>query len=187
MPSATYELNPVSRIAVGALGRPGERLFLLQAAGAEQILTLKLEKEQVAALAQGIDDLLDRLEQQEVIAPSSAELPAIAPDAAADLDLGLPIEPAFAVSQMGLAFDRAVGLMVLVLAEGLPAAPDQPEEQREAGTARLWATPAQMRALSRRARAAVAAGRPPCPFCGQPMGPGHACAGGNGHGDAILN
>jgi len=183
MPNAMYEFRPVSRIAIGAIGQPGERLFLLQALGPEQAVTLKLEKEQVAALARGIDDLLERLEQQEVIAPSEE-----VPPEQADLDAGIPLEPAFAVAQMALAFDRAVGLLVLVLAEGAaPAAEGEAEGQPEPGTARLWATPAQMRALSRQARAAVAAGRPICPLCGEPMGPGHACPGGNGHGNAILN
>ncbi|NLD44064.1 MAG: DUF3090 domain-containing protein [Chloroflexi bacterium] len=181
MASPMFELNPVLRIAVGALGRPGERLFLLQASTSEQTVTLKLEKEQVYALARGIDELLEILEQQEVIATPSGE-----PVAADELDLEAPLEQAFAVSQMGLAFDRAVGLLVLVLAEGVSTEEEEADEEA-AGTARLWATPAQMRALSRHAREVVAAGRPACPLCGRPMGPGHACEGGNGHGAAILD
>ena len=141
MANAMYELNPVSRITVGTIGRPGERLFLLQAASADETLTLKLEKEQVYALARGIDELLERLEQQEQIAGAAGE-PSVE-----DLELGEPIEPAFAVAQMGLAFDGAVGMMVLVLAGGLEI------EAEDASTARLWATPAQMRALSRLAKA----------------------------------
>ena len=175
MASAMFELKPVSRISVGAIGSPGQRLFLLQASSAQQAVTLKLEKEQVTALARGIDELLDMLEQQEVIAAPLADQAV-----ASDLHLGEPLEPDFAVAQMGLAFDRAVGLLVLVLAESKP---DEPDTAR---TARLWATPEQMRALSRHARDAVAGGRPSCPLCGRPMDPGHACAGGNGHGDAVL-
>jgi uncharacterized repeat protein (TIGR03847 family) len=175
MANAMYELNPVSRITVGTIGRPGERLFLLQAASADETLTLKLEKEQVYALARGIDELLERLEQQEQIAGAAGE-PSVE-----DLELGEPIEPAFAVAQMGLAFDGAVGMMVLVLAGGLEI------EAEDASTARLWATPAQMRALSRHARDLVAAGRPTCPLCGRPMEPGHACPRGNGHGQAVLD
>jgi len=175
MANAMYELNPVSRITVGTIGRPGQRLFLLQAASADETLTLKLEKEQVYALARGIDELLERLEQQEQIAAAAADEPA-----GEELELGEPIEPAFAVAQMGLAFDGAVGMMVLVLAEGLEI------EAEGASTARLWATPAQMRALSRHARDLVAAGRPTCPLCGRPMEPGHACSRGNGHGQKVL-
>ncbi|NLD71239.1 MAG: DUF3090 family protein [Chloroflexi bacterium] len=175
MASAMYELNPVSRITVGTIGRPGQRLFLLQASSVDETLTLKLEKEQVFALARGIDELLEQLEQQEQISGTSVDEP---PDE--ELELGEPIEPAFSVAQMGLAFDGAVGMMVLVLAEGLEI------ETEGAATARLWATPAQMRALSRHARDLVAAGRPTCPLCGRPMEPGHACPRGNGHGQRVL-
>jgi uncharacterized repeat protein (TIGR03847 family) len=176
MPSASFELNPVSRVTVGAVGVPGQRVFLLQASTLDQTVTLKLEKEQVFALARGIEELLDRLEQQEQIA--SADMPeteSMAPD------LEEPIEPVFAVGQMGLAFDGAVGLLVLAVAEGLEL------EVEDASTARLWATPAQMRALGRKARDLVAQGRPICPLCGRPMDANHACPRGNGHGEALLS
>lgn len=175
MADPTYEMNPVSRITVGALGIPGQRVFLLQASTADQDLTLKLEKEQVYALARGIEEMLEQLEQQERISTSHLEeLPA------EEFSLREPAEPAFSVVQIGLAFDISAGLMVLVLA-GLVDA-----EDTEATTARLWATPAQMLALSRLAKDLVAAGRPICPLCGRPMDPDHACAGGNGHGRVEL-
>lgn len=175
MASVSYELNPVSRITVGAIGVPGQRLFLLQASTSDQVLTLKLEKEQVSALARGIQELLDKLEQQEQI-PSVA----LSGPPREDLELQEPVEPQFAVVQMGLAFDSAVGLMVLVLA-GLTDPDDE-----EASTARLWATPEQMHAVAEHAQGVVSGGRPICPLCGRPMDPGHSCPKGNGHGSAEL-
>ncbi len=42
-------------------------------------------------------------------------------------------------------------------------------------------TPAGARAFCKRAQAVVAAGRPPCQFCGGPMDPaGHLCPRANG-------
>ena len=42
-------------------------------------------------------------------------------------------------------------------------------------------TPARARAFCKRAQAVVAAGRPPCQFCGNPMDPaGHLCPRANG-------
>ena len=42
-------------------------------------------------------------------------------------------------------------------------------------------TPADARAFSKRAQAVVAAGRPPCQFCGGPLDPeGHLCPRANG-------
>ncbi|OGO05646.1 MAG: hypothetical protein A2Y73_05085 [Chloroflexi bacterium RBG_13_56_8] len=175
MSSDTFEFNPVSRITVGAIGRPGQRTFFLQASYDVDMISLKMEKEQVYALARGIDEILNELEQREVQAISRLEEPP-----ASDLQLQEPIEPAFVVGQMGLAFDSSTKMMVLVL-QGLPG-----EEGEPAASARLWASPAQMRALSRLAQEVVAQGRPICPLCQRPIDPeGHFCPRHNGHNEGI--
>ena len=47
---------------------------------------------------------------------------------------------------------------------------------------RVRITPAAARAFVARALRVVAAGRPPCPLCGQPLDPqGHLCPRRNGH------
>ena len=49
-------------------------------------------------------------------------------------------------------------------------------------TLRVWMAPANARAFAERARTVVAAGRPPCPFCSQPLDPqGHICPRANGY------
>ncbi len=173
MSDATYELKPVGRITVGSLRVPGQRLFLLQAGARDVVVTLEIGKEQVLALARGIDELLDQLEDAERIIDSRAEKPS-------EDEMGLqePAMPLFTVTQMGLAYDGAEGLLVLVAAEGL--------EDSTENTARFWATPSQMRALSRRARVVVGEGRTVCPYCGGILGPGHVCPRGNGHGEQTI-
>lgn len=174
-----YEFNPVLRITVGAIGQPGRRIFLLQASDENKTISLRLEKEQVYALARAIDELFKEMEQREVRPVSSKEEP---PEE--DLALQEPIEIAFIVGQMGLAFDQGTDRMVLVVQEALSSE----EEGREAALARFWATLGQMRALSRQAKEVVARGRPICPLCQQPIDPeGHFCPRGNGHGQKVAN
>jgi len=177
MAAEFYEFNPVLRITVGAIGRPGRRVFLLQASDETKTISLRLEKEQVYALARAIDELFREMEQREVRPISSKEEP---PEE--DMALQEPAEVAFVVGQMGLAFDQSSDRMVLVVQEALP------EEGKEAALARFWATLGQMRALSRQAKEVVAKGRPICPLCQQPIDPeGHFCPRGNGHGQKATN
>ncbi|HEX7592722.1 MAG TPA: DUF3090 family protein, partial [Anaerolineae bacterium] len=60
-PNILHDLNPVTHITVGAIGKPGKRSFYLQARQGVKIVTLLSEKEQISALSQGIDQLLERL------------------------------------------------------------------------------------------------------------------------------
>ncbi|MBC7236877.1 MAG: DUF3090 family protein [Chloroflexi bacterium] len=166
-----YEFNPVSSITIGSIGRPGHRTFFLQVSGEGRTISLKMEKEQVAALAHGIDRILEELEQQEVRPTSAAEEPELP-----ELDEQEAEFPTFVVGQIGLGFDQTSRMMVLVV-QGFPLS-----EEEEPGMARLWVSPGQMRALSRRAKDVVAQGRPICPLCHQPIDPeGHFCPRSNGH------
>lgn len=177
MPSETYDLNPVSRITVGAIGKPGQRVFFIQAHQGEITISLKLEKEQVYALARGIDAIFEELEERELRPTSESEEP---PES--DLQPREPIDLAFVVGQMGLVFDQATDRLVLVLQEI-----KSEDEEGEPMVARFWATLGQMRALSRLAKQIVAQGRPICPLCQRPIDPdGHFCPKGNGHGTRIV-
>ncbi len=70
-------------------------------------------------------------------------------------------------------------------------APDRPialdplmpsREPAGAHSLRVALSPAQARVFARRAAPLVAAGRPPCPFCGNPLDPdGHICPRANGY------
>jgi uncharacterized repeat protein (TIGR03847 family) len=177
MPGEFYEFHPVLRITVGAIGVPGQRTFLLQANDDSKSITLRLEKEQVYALARGIDELLKELERREVRPTSVVEEPP-----QSDLPLREPYEAAFVVGQMGLAFDQTSDMMVLIAQE--TSSEDQAEGS--AALARFWVGLGQIKALSRLAKEVVAGGRPICPLCQRPIDPGgHFCPRGNGHSQKV--
>ena len=64
MANPIYEFDPVTHITADALGRPGHRSFYIQAVRGLDRITLLCEKEQVQALAEAIDEMLDNLEKQ---------------------------------------------------------------------------------------------------------------------------
>jgi uncharacterized repeat protein (TIGR03847 family) len=173
MPGAVFELNPVSHITTGYIGQPGQRVFYLQAASGGETVTLIIEKVQVEALAQSIVQLLDELHQK-FSNLSRAE----SGYRAERMALQVPLDPAFRVGQLGLGYDPDRDLIVLV-------AQEVTTEERgpdEAGVARLFATRAQMLALSEHGQAVVRQGRPICGLCGQPIdAEGHFCPRSNGH------
>ena len=183
----TFDFNPVSAIVADAVGRPGQRTFFLQACQDGDMATLIMEKEQVAALATSILQLLEELEKER------ADLPAVEEETGVP-SLREPLEPAFRVGQLGLGYDERQDLMV-VIAQAIPdaggeeqdlaAGPPSPEMVDDEGNdqkARFYATRAQMRSLSEHALQVVAAGRPDCPLCGRVIEPdGHFCPRTNGH------
>ena len=60
-------------------------------------------------------------------------------------------------------------------------ATDEDEDDDESDVVRVHLDPRRALAFAQRALDLVAAGRPPCPFCGQPLNPeGHICTRRNG-------
>jgi uncharacterized repeat protein (TIGR03847 family) len=172
MAGEVFEMHPVSRITIEAIGLPGQRVFLLQASQGTETITLKIEKEQAQVLAHSIDQLLDELAERFPRPISKMEEPL-----ASELMLREPIEPLFAIGQMGLGYDESEDALVLVVQELTSE-----EEAHTAKIARFWVTRGQMRAISRHALEVVAMGRPICPLCSRPMDPdGHFCPKSNGH------
>lgn len=173
MAGANFELNPVTYITTGFIGQPGKRVFYLQAHKGREVVTLIVEKQQVEALAQGIEQFVAELQEK------FPDLPASAPDyAPEEMALKVPLDPAFRVGQLGLGYDQDRDLLVLVAQEIVveERGPD------EAGTARFFATRSQMLTLSQHAQVVVKQGRPVCGMCGQPIDPeGHFCPRRNGH------
>ena len=173
MAGTTFELNPVQTITTGFIGQPGKRVFYLQGVDEKDVVTLIVEKQQVEALAQGIEQFLEELQEKfpELEAASADYNPAF-------MTLAVPVDPAFRVGQLGLGYDQDRDLLVLV-AQGV--VPDGGESD-DADSARFFATRAQMRALGAYGLELVKQGRPTCGNCGQPMDPeGHFCPRSNGH------
>ena len=172
------DFDPVERITAAALGEPGSRTFYLQARKDDVVVSMVLEKQQVALLTSHIDDLLER-----VGAPDEGSAPD--PDV---LDLEEPIEPGFRIGRIGLGYDGDRDLVLLQCDEFEPADEGEeetdiePPERDDLGRVRVWATRGQMHALARRGEREVAGGRPTCSMCGQPIEPeGHFCPRSNGH------
>jgi uncharacterized repeat protein (TIGR03847 family) len=172
MPHEVFDLNPVDRITTDAIGEPGQRVFYLQARKGHRLVTVICEKEHVAALALAADHLLLSLVDGD--ADAVAE-----PDPILDEGMGLeyPLDPVFRAGQVNLGYDQVGGRLVVIAYELLPE-----EDESTPSVARFWATPAQMRAFSIHGQEVVAAGRPLCAMCGEPIDPeGHFCPRKNGH------
>ncbi|MGH2445812.1 MAG: DUF3090 domain-containing protein [Candidatus Limnocylindria bacterium] len=161
------------RFVAGTVGEPGDRSFFLQARKGGAVVSVALEKVQVAALAERLDDLLEAVE-------ATASTPS-------DDDGALeePIVELFRVGAMALAWDA--GSDAVVIEAQTPTEdgdyvelPDEADEGPDLLRVRIDAPTA--RGFVRRAEALLTAGRPSCPFCGQPLDPqGHFCPQTNGH------
>lgn len=159
--NSSFDLDPVDRLTVGTVGPPGQRMFLLQARQGSSLLTLKVEKTQVAALSMYLGELLEEVGR-----------PGDLPD---DLDLEEPSDPAWVVGTLGVSYEQDTKNFVLVAEEAV-------EEESDAAVARITATVEQVAALAIRGVRLVESGRPPCPLCGYPLDPsGHVCPRQNGH------
>ncbi|MCB0114989.1 MAG: DUF3090 family protein [Caldilineaceae bacterium] len=169
----TFDFDRVNNIVADAVGKPGQRTFFLQARQDRRTATLVMEKQQVAALAASILQLLEELEEKH---PDLTMSSLMAPER-----LEEPMDPAFRVGQMGLGYDENQDMMVLV-AQALVVDDEETISEDDVPRARFYATREQMRALSEHALEAVASGRPDCPLCGRPIDPeGHFCPRTNGH------
>ena len=87
---------------------------------------------------------------------------------------------------MALGWDEATSRVVLeahAVTDDDVDIPDIGDDDVEGpDTLRVWLTAAYARAFAERARQVVSAGRPPCPFCSQPLDPaGHICPRANGY------
>ena len=177
MARRVFDFDTPDRFVAGAVGEPGARAFYLQARQGGALVSVGLEKTQVAALAGRMSELLDTVEGM------TGELPAgVARD---DRPLEEPTVELFRVGAMALAWDATTAQIVIeaqpVGVEGEPtevldkdsSAPDLLRVRLTAAHAGRFATAAA---------ALVQAGRPACPFCGEPLDPsGHFCVRMNGH------
>lgn len=171
MARRVFDFDTPERFVAGAVGEPGARSFYLQARQGGALVSVGLEKTQMAALAGRISELLDAVEGL------AEELPKrVARD---DRPLDEPTVELFRVGAMALAWDATTARVVIEaqpLREegGFAEVPDQAPEGPDLLRVRVEA--ARARDFIRRAASLVAAGRPACPFCGQPLeATGHFC------------
>ncbi len=184
MTRQVFDFQNPRRFVVGTVGVPGERTFFLQVRQESQITSVALEKAQVSALAERVDELLDEVRASRAVA---GEIPDVATgvlDDSAPLDV--PIVEEFRVGAMALGWDEASRRVVVeahAVSEEDVEVPEIADSDSDGpDTVRVWLTPAQARSFAERARQVVSAGRPPCPFCTQPLDPaGHICPRANGY------
>ena len=219
MPRRMFVFDPPDRFVAGTVGQPGQRIFFLQARKAGQVVSVVLEKVQVAVLAERLDALLDELESQGV-----ADAPEAAPTAIDSEPLDEPINETFRATTLTLGWDgdteqilvearaeteddddeegadgdeaddeeEEAEVIDLSAVEGIAGSPAgellaafegiDDDELEGPDTLQVRVTFEVARAFVNRALEVVAAGRLPCPLCGQPLDPqGHICPRRNGH------
>lgn len=210
MPTVVHSFEEPQRFVAGTVGSPGQRTFFLQARDESRIVSVALEKQQVALLAERLDLLLDEALRR---LGGDPRIPAIAPPGLVDkAPLEQPIDEEFRVGTITLGWEEETGLAVIelfpvsdesVVVEDLDddadgdeldddADSDENENeddevvvvQVEAEASEVLVVklqPAYARSFVRRALTVVSAGRPPCQFCGGPIDPeGHLCPRANG-------
>jgi uncharacterized repeat protein (TIGR03847 family) len=154
--SDSYDLDQPDMVVADAVGEPGRRTFYLQARQGTTIVSLKLEKQQVAALCDYLEGLLH-------------DLPAVSPAEAGPLSLVEPVLEAWPVGSLAVAYEEAAD-RILIVAEELTF------DDEDDDTARLHLRREQVAALVAHGNAVVSQGRPPCPLCGRAIDPdGHHC------------
>ena len=178
--SRIFLFDPVERFVVGTVGIPGERTFFLQARTGSRLVSVSLEKAQVAAIADRVLQILREIRQSEPLAVFER----VAYD---DQPLESPIDEEFRVGVIGLAYVSDRRLIEIDL-QAIVDSDDADEELLEIDTSsdqdilRILMTLGYAESFAKRANTVVAAGRAPCPFCGGPIDPnGHLCPRANGY------
>jgi uncharacterized repeat protein (TIGR03847 family) len=196
MTHQVHSFEPPERFVAGTVGEPGDRTFFLQARGGGRVISVALEKVQVSLLAEKLEELLVEASKR-----FGVQLPETAALTGHDNEpLDTPVDEEFRVGTLGLAFDVDTSTVVIEAIEAGEAEveielgddesdDDEPDDEDEddepdddLDRLRVRLTPEATRAFIDRARRVVAAGRPPCPLCGQPLDPaGHLCPRHNGY------
>ena len=164
--SVYFDFDEVDAFTVGALGEPGARAFFLQARRGTTRVTVKCEKQQASAISDYLRRVLNDL-------PAPTERPI-----AAAMELAAPIDAAFILGPVGLGYDRSNDMVLVQLEEVI--AVDEEGEPLDAdpdrGHVRVFLTRSQAHAFCDHAETIVAAGRPSCIWCANPINPdGHFC------------
>lgn len=170
--STGFDFQEPDHVTAGAIGPPGERVFYLQARQAGEVVSLRLEKQQVAALCDYLAGIL-------------ADLAAVTDELPTELDLIEPVLAEWVVGALAVAYEEADDRIVLVAEELVPDVEDDedddlaavlPDDEDAPATARFRMSRAQVLAMVRHAAGVVTAGRETCQICGRPMDPaGHLC------------
>jgi uncharacterized repeat protein (TIGR03847 family) len=179
MAGRVYNFEKPDRFVAGTIGQPGSRTFYLQARDGTRIVSVLIEKVQVSLLAERLTELLSEIRERGGEVPDEP--------GPADLDSGPldePINELFRVGTMAIIWngdEQTILVEARAIGDEADEAGQTEEEDEDADVVRVQLQPKQALAFAQRALEVVASGRPPCPFCGQPLNPeGHICARRNG-------
>lgn len=156
----SFDLHDVRRFTTGTIGPRGGRTFYLQVSTETATISLKLEKQQVTALAEYLETMM-----RDLPSPRAEDLPV-------DLELAEPVIAEWVVASMGVAWSEASEKIVLWAEALVPVDEDDDSDEdteEEPATGRFELSVAQAEAFIHRARRVVGAGRPPCTVCGAPL------------------
>ena len=156
--SQSFDFREPDFLTVGTLGPKGQREFFLQARSEGQLVSLKVEKQQVAALAEYLDRVLNELPKQSGLAHESE-----AATPPKDLELREPVIAQWTAASLAIAYTQELDQLVVVAESFVD------DEDEEPFQARFFLEREDVVGLIGRARTIVAAGRPPCLYCGQPL------------------
>lgn len=180
MPRQVFLFDQPDRFVAGTVGEPGDRTFYLQATGQGRTVSVSLEKVQVTMLADRMEELLEEVARRlGVSMPGRAAMTDLSP-------LSTPLDEEFRVGAMGLTWDTEESVVVVEA----QAAGDEPVDESTIledvdegpDVLRVRIAARDAREFVERARRVVAAGRPPCPLCGLPLGTdAHICPRQNGY------
>ncbi|MDE9366518.1 DUF3090 domain-containing protein [Luteipulveratus sp. YIM 133132] len=173
------EYDRPDRFIAGTVGPPGQRTFFLQVSQGRRVTSVSLEKQQVEVLAERVNELLDEVGVAADAAPAPED----------NAPLSTPIDDEFRVGTLSLAWESDRSAVVIECHDGqvqLEPSDDGDElvevTEPDASVLRVVVGAADAREFARRSLAAVAQGRPPCPFCGGPLdAEGHICPRANGY------
>jgi len=175
-----FLFDPVERFVVGTVGIPGERTFFIQARTGSRLVSVSLEKAQVAAIADRVFQILREIRLSEPL----TVIERVGYD---DQPLESPIDEEFRVGVIGLAYVSDRRLIEIDL-QAITDSDNAEDELLEIDTSseqdilRILMTLGYAESFAKRANTVVAAGRAPCPFCGGPIDPnGHLCPRSNGY------
>lgn len=165
--SVFLEFDEVDDFSAAAIGQPGSRVFYLTAKAGGELVAVRCEKQQVAAISTYLRHVLSDL-------PPVEDRPLLPTGS-------VTTEPAasFVLGPIGLGYDRRHDRLLVQLEEFVEpgeAGVDDEMIDVDRGHIRLYVTRSQASAFCDHADDLVAAGRPTCSWCRGPMDPdGHAC------------
>ncbi|MEV8146240.1 DUF3090 domain-containing protein [Specibacter sp. NPDC078709] len=183
MSTRVHDFSWPDRVVIGTLGIPGARTFYLQVRSGKQIVSVAMEKQQSALLAEKIEEALDQLI---TVKGNPFSVPTGTPIELVDNDPLEAVQEQFRTGAMTLGWDPTTAQIIV---EAHPLTEDDfdadaddndgllhEDEADEPEMLRVRMPVGTARAFAKRTREIVGAGRPACPLCGYPMdADGHIC------------